>query len=122
MLRRTVVRQPITQRGQAPFGESARSRLFCTSGGCRMLGCRGAHIGKIASRLAALARTGEVLTSRTVKDLVAGSGISFTDRGTHQLPDIPPPGTAGRGFCCRTHAHRQRRRHAHAQSRGTVLP
>jgi hypothetical protein len=30
-----------------------------------------------------------VLASRTVKDLVAGSGISFTDRGTHQLPDIP---------------------------------
>jgi hypothetical protein len=43
----------------------------------------------IATRLAALARPGEVLTSRTVKDLVAGSGIQFTDRGTHQLPDIP---------------------------------
>jgi DNA-binding SARP family transcriptional activator/pimeloyl-ACP methyl ester carboxylesterase len=43
----------------------------------------------IATRLAALARPGEVLASRTVKDLVAGSGISFTDRGTHQLPDIP---------------------------------
>jgi class 3 adenylate cyclase len=33
----------------------------------------------IATRLAALARAGEVLASRTVKDLVAGSGISFTD-------------------------------------------
>jgi DNA-binding SARP family transcriptional activator/pimeloyl-ACP methyl ester carboxylesterase len=44
---------------------------------------------EIATRLAALARPGEVLASRTVKDLVAGSGISFTDRGTHQLPDIP---------------------------------
>ena len=43
----------------------------------------------IAARLAALARAGEVLASRTVKDLVAGSGIAFTDRGTHQLPDIP---------------------------------
>jgi pimeloyl-ACP methyl ester carboxylesterase/class 3 adenylate cyclase len=43
----------------------------------------------IATRLAALARPGEVLASRTVKDLVAGSGISFTDRGTHQLPGIP---------------------------------
>ena len=43
----------------------------------------------IATRLAALARPGEVLASRTVRDLVAGSGISFTDRGTHQLPDIP---------------------------------
>jgi DNA-binding SARP family transcriptional activator/pimeloyl-ACP methyl ester carboxylesterase len=45
----------------------------------------------IATRLAALARPGEVLASRTVKDLVAGSGISFTDRGTHQLPDLPDP-------------------------------
>jgi class 3 adenylate cyclase len=43
----------------------------------------------IAAQLAALARPGEILTSRTIKDLVAGSGISFTDRGTHQLPDIP---------------------------------
>jgi len=43
----------------------------------------------IATQLAALARPGEVLVSRTVKDLVAGSGISFTDRGTHELPDIP---------------------------------
>lgn len=45
----------------------------------------------IATRLAALARPGEVLASRTVKDLVAGSGISFADRGTHQLPDIADP-------------------------------
>ncbi len=43
----------------------------------------------IATRLAALARPGEVLASRTVKDLVAGSGISFADRGPHQLPGIP---------------------------------
>jgi class 3 adenylate cyclase len=43
----------------------------------------------IATQLAALARPGEVLASRTVKDLVAGSGISFTSRGTHQLPGIP---------------------------------
>jgi hypothetical protein len=32
-----------------------------------------------------------VLASRTVKDLVAGSGISFTDRGTLQLPEIADP-------------------------------
>ena len=43
----------------------------------------------IAAQLAALACPGEVLTSRTVKDLVAGSGIAFTYRGTHQLPDVP---------------------------------
>ncbi len=42
----------------------------------------------IATRLAALARPGEVLASRTVRDLVAGSGLSFADRGTHQLTDL----------------------------------
>jgi len=45
----------------------------------------------ITTQLAEMARSGEVLASRTVKDLVAGSGISFTDRGTHQLPDLPDP-------------------------------
>jgi class 3 adenylate cyclase len=43
----------------------------------------------IAIQLAALARPGEVLVSRTVKDLVAGSGISFTDGGIRELADIP---------------------------------
>jgi class 3 adenylate cyclase len=43
----------------------------------------------ITTQLAEMAHSGEVLVSRTVKDLVAGSGISFTDRGTHQLPDLP---------------------------------
>ncbi|HEX6009324.1 MAG TPA: adenylate/guanylate cyclase domain-containing protein, partial [Actinomycetota bacterium] len=44
------------------------------------------HIG---SRAAALAAPGEVLVSRTVVDLVAGSGISFTDRGEHSLKGVP---------------------------------
>jgi class 3 adenylate cyclase len=35
------------------------------------------------------ARPGEVLVSSTVKDLVAGSGITFTDRGTHILKGLP---------------------------------
>lgn len=39
----------------------------------------------IAGALAAVAQPGEVLVSRTVKDLVAGSGQSFTDRGMHGL-------------------------------------
>ena len=34
------------------------------------------------------AQPGEVLVSRTVKDLVAGSGIEFEDRGTHELCDV----------------------------------
>jgi class 3 adenylate cyclase len=37
----------------------------------------------------ALAGAGEVLVSSTVKDLVAGSGIQFEDRGTHVLKGIP---------------------------------
>jgi class 3 adenylate cyclase len=43
----------------------------------------------IAARVQALAQPGEVLVSRTVKDLVAGSGIGFTDRGTHRLKGVP---------------------------------
>jgi pimeloyl-ACP methyl ester carboxylesterase/DNA-binding winged helix-turn-helix (wHTH) protein len=34
------------------------------------------------------AKTGEILVSRTVKDLVAGSGIAFEDRGVHSLPGV----------------------------------
>ena len=41
------------------------------------------------ARIAALAKPGEVLVSRTVKDLVAGSGIEFEDRGEEELRGIP---------------------------------
>ena len=44
------------------------------------------HIG---SRVTNLANPGEVLVSSTVRDLMAGSGITFTDRGTHILRGIP---------------------------------
>jgi len=43
----------------------------------------------IAAAIAALARPGEILVSRTVTDLVVGSGISFSHRGTHALTGIP---------------------------------
>jgi class 3 adenylate cyclase len=42
----------------------------------------------IAARVGALAAPGEVLVSSTVKDLVAGAGIPFADRGAHQLKGI----------------------------------
>ncbi len=42
----------------------------------------------IAARVGALAGSGEVLVSRTVKDLVAGSGIAFELRGSHTLKGI----------------------------------
>ncbi|HEX7474074.1 MAG TPA: hypothetical protein VF323_13405, partial [Candidatus Limnocylindrales bacterium] len=43
----------------------------------------------IGARISALAGPGEVLVSRTVKDLVAGSGLTFEGRGEHQLKGIP---------------------------------
>jgi class 3 adenylate cyclase len=43
----------------------------------------------IASRILSRAGPGEVLVSRTVRDLVAGSGLQFGDRGTHTLKGIP---------------------------------
>jgi class 3 adenylate cyclase/pimeloyl-ACP methyl ester carboxylesterase len=46
----------------------------------------GVHIG---SRVCALATAGEVLVSRTVVDLVAGSGIAFVDRGEAVLKGVP---------------------------------
>ncbi len=43
----------------------------------------------IGARVATLAEPGEVLVSSTVKDLVAGSGIRFEDRGLHELKGVP---------------------------------
>lgn len=54
---------------------------------------RGEDIGGISvhigARVAAIADAGEVLVSRTVTDLVAGSGIEFVDRGVHRLKGVP---------------------------------
>jgi class 3 adenylate cyclase len=54
---------------------------------------RGDDVGGIAVHLAArvksFAKPGEVVVSRTVTDLVAGSGIEFDDRGEHELKGVP---------------------------------
>jgi class 3 adenylate cyclase len=54
---------------------------------------RGQDVGgigvHIAARVSGLAAAGEVLVSRTVLDLVAGSGINFEDRGNHELKGVP---------------------------------
>jgi len=44
-------------------------------------------VATIGARVAALGIPGDVLVSRTVVDLVAGSGLAFTDRGSHRLAD-----------------------------------
>jgi pimeloyl-ACP methyl ester carboxylesterase len=54
---------------------------------------RGDDIGGVAvhigQRVSALAQPSEILVSGTVKDLVAGSGIEFDDRGEHELKGVP---------------------------------
>jgi class 3 adenylate cyclase len=54
------------------------------------------HEGKVAglavvigARVAAAAQGGEVLVSQTVKDLVAGAGLEFEERGEHELKGVP---------------------------------
>jgi class 3 adenylate cyclase len=43
----------------------------------------------IAARVGALASPGEVFVSGTVKDLVVGSGIEFSEQGEHELKGVP---------------------------------
>lgn len=43
----------------------------------------------IAARVMAAAESGELLVSRTVADLIAGSGIQLADRGEHTLKGVP---------------------------------
>jgi pimeloyl-ACP methyl ester carboxylesterase len=60
------------------------------TGECEVLGDKLAGIAvHTGARVAAMAAAGEVLVSSTVKDLVAGSGLEFEDRGTHELKGIP---------------------------------
>jgi class 3 adenylate cyclase len=45
----------------------------------------------LTSRVCQSAPAGEILVTRTVVDLVAGSGLTFADRGDHNLKGIPTP-------------------------------
>ncbi len=70
----------------ARFGRIARVGLH--TGECDLHdGQLGGPAVEITEALGGLAAPGEVLVSRTVKDLVAGSGQSFVDRGMHALAD-----------------------------------
>lgn len=70
-----------------PLGLQVRVGIH--SGECEVLedSPRGIAV-HIAARVSALARPGEILVSRTVKDLAAGSGISFGERGGHTLNGV----------------------------------
>jgi class 3 adenylate cyclase len=74
--------------GVRPLGIEVRAGLHTGE-----VELRGEDIGGIAvhigQRVSALAGAGEVLVSRTVTDLVAGSGIEFEDRGEQELKGVP---------------------------------
>jgi len=65
-------------------------RMGLHTGECEV---RGDDLGglavHVAARVAALASPGEILVSGMVKDLVAGSGIEFAERGEYQLKGVP---------------------------------
>jgi class 3 adenylate cyclase len=65
-------------------------RVGLHTGECEV---RGDNLGglavHIAARVGALASPGEIVVSGTVKDLVVGSGIEFSDRGEHELKGVP---------------------------------
>src|SRR5262245_12247646 len=72
-----------------PLGISIRAGLH--TGECELMGEDdvGGIAVHIGARVAAEARPDEVLVSSTVKDLVAGSGIRFADRGLRALKGVP---------------------------------
>jgi class 3 adenylate cyclase len=78
-----AIRDEVTE-----LGVQLRAGLH--AGECEL---RGDDIGGLAvhigARIAALADPGEILVSRTVRDLVAGSGLRFADRGEHDLKGVP---------------------------------
>ena len=74
--------------GVRALGIEVRAGLH--TGECEVIGEKVGGIAvHIGARIAALARPGEVLVSNTVKDLVAGSGLAFEERGAQILKGVP---------------------------------
>ena len=71
-----------------PIGVEVRSGLH-TGEVEKVDGKVGGIAVNIGARICGLARASEVLASQTVKDLVAGSGLLFEDRGQHALKGVP---------------------------------
>jgi class 3 adenylate cyclase len=75
-------------RSLAELGLEVRIGVHC--GECeRMDGKVGGLTVHVGARVASLAGPGDVLVSQTVKDLTAGSGVTFEDAGEHELKGIP---------------------------------
>jgi class 3 adenylate cyclase len=71
-----------------PLGIEVRAGLH--TGECEIVDgkCSGLSVS-IGARVMAKAGASEVLVSRTVRDLTAGSGLSFEDAGEHELKGVP---------------------------------
>ena len=74
--------------GCQPLGIEVRAGLH--TGECELAGddVRGMAVN-IGARVGALAGPGEVLVSSTVKDLVVGADLTFSERGAHELKGVP---------------------------------
>jgi class 3 adenylate cyclase len=69
-----------------------RVRAGLHTGECELVGDDVAGIAvHISARVMTEAQPGEVLASSTVKDLVVGSGLRFSDRGLHAFKGVPDP-------------------------------
>ncbi|MGZ6589770.1 MAG: adenylate/guanylate cyclase domain-containing protein [Solirubrobacteraceae bacterium] len=76
------------QRAVRPLGIEIRAGLH--AGECELMDEKVGGIAvNVGARVAGKAGAGEVLVSRTVVDLVAGSGIEFADAGEHELKGVP---------------------------------
>lgn len=74
--------------GARDLGLEVRAGIH--TGECELVGPKIAGLAvNIGARVSGLAGSGEVLVSGTVKDLVAGSGFVFEDRGAHELKGVP---------------------------------
>ena len=74
--------------GASQLGLEVRAGIH--TGECELVGEKIAGIAVVTgSRISSLATPGEVLVSSTVRDLVAGSGLVFEDRGEHELKGVP---------------------------------
>ena len=71
-----------------PLGIEIRAGVH--TGECERVGDDVAGIAvNVAARISALAGSGEVLVSSTVRELVLGSGLEFVEHGVHQLKGVP---------------------------------
>ena len=75
---------------EAVGGLGIELRAGLHTGECRTVdGKVGGLAVSIGARVTSLAGPSEILVSQTVRDLVAGSGLAFTDRGEHELKGVP---------------------------------